>query len=279
MEIRQQKKLLKIDADYKNGKLDYKSRSLFFKIEKECMVCNMKLDEIHTSRYCIPGFLVFGILFLIFAAVVLVAALRGKNSFDNFLCWIIPCVICFVVFFLTKQSLISIPTEFGDFDFLYYEDDENFGELVNQLNEDFEKFTPLKSQKIFLNDFANLKSEFQKSGMTKKEFAKTKSEKFINYSCPICNKSNQINTIHVREVFSIFIATSVEKKYVTGCKKCLRREVGNANIYSAVLGLWSLPWGLIATPYSIILNLIKYKTLKEDKPSRDFEKCIMKEIK
>jgi len=74
-------------------------------------------------------------------------------------------------------------------------------------------------------------------------------------SCPICDSTAQpLNATMVASVMSFIVFTHYKKELVIGCPDCLDKQNNNAMLKSALMGWWSLPWGLIRTPKSLMLN-------------------------
>ena len=73
--------------------------------------------------------------------------------------------------------------------------------------------------------------------------------------CPNCGSSERrLNGTMTGEVMSFLIMTQYRKKFVVACPRCLDKANNAALAKSAILGWWGLPWGIINTIQSIILN-------------------------
>lgn len=91
-----------------------------------------------------------------------------------------------------------------------------------------------------------------------------------NLSCPLCgNTTERINATMTGEVMSFVVFTIYNKKIKVGCPDCLDKANNSALAWSAILGWWGLPWGIIRTPHAISLNL-KSKQTNHAKGHNDY---------
>jgi len=89
-----------------------------------------------------------------------------------------------------------------------------------------------------------------------------------NQACPICGgTSQQLNAALSGTVISIIIFTHYKKAFSIGCPACLKKVNQTANLKTALLGWWGLPWGLIRTPQALIKNIRTSKSLNTNEPS------------
>ena len=73
--------------------------------------------------------------------------------------------------------------------------------------------------------------------------------------CPICNSTaNKLNATIAATVMSFIILTNYKKELIIACPDCLDKKNNDAMLKSALLGWWGLPWGIIRTIQSLILN-------------------------
>lgn len=80
-------------------------------------------------------------------------------------------------------------------------------------------------------------------------------------SCPSCgNTADRLNATMTGEVMSFIFFTTYNKKIKVGCPNCLDKANNNALTKTALLGWWGIPWGIINTIQSIILNLKSKRT-------------------
>ena len=91
------------------------------------------------------------------------------------------------------------------------------------------------------------------------------------HPCPKCNsKTNKINVTMVGRVVSMLVLTNYEKSLKVACSDCLDEFHKKANIKSALLGWWGIPWGPIQTTRSFIFNSSMKKNNRTEKPSEIF---------
>ena len=77
-----------------------------------------------------------------------------------------------------------------------------------------------------------------------------------NVNCPGCgDNSVRLNGSMTGEVVSFIFFTQYKKQVRVACPGCLDKATNNALIKTALLGWWGIPWGIIYTIQSIILNL------------------------
>ena len=73
--------------------------------------------------------------------------------------------------------------------------------------------------------------------------------------CPTCDSAAQpLNATITGEVISFVIMSTYNKRIVVGCPDCLDKANNNALAKSLALGWWGIPWGIVYTVQSIILN-------------------------
>jgi len=73
--------------------------------------------------------------------------------------------------------------------------------------------------------------------------------------CPVCGSgSSKLNATLVANVLSFVVMTNYEKKLLVACPDCLLKANRNAMIKSALFGWWGIPWGIVRTIQSLILN-------------------------
>jgi hypothetical protein len=83
----------------------------------------------------------------------------------------------------------------------------------------------------------------------------TYTELLRNQPCPVCNSTaNRLNATLTATVMSFIIFTNYTKELKIACPDCLDKKSNNAILKSALIGWWGLPWGIIRTVQSLILN-------------------------
>jgi hypothetical protein len=76
-----------------------------------------------------------------------------------------------------------------------------------------------------------------------------------NSNCPKCDGPGPIEVHTSYRVWSAAILTSWSNRPQICCKKCATRAQMGGVAFSAVLGWWGFPWGLIMTPVQIVRNI------------------------
>ncbi|MBR4789910.1 MAG: hypothetical protein IK024_03350 [Treponema sp.] len=280
MHLSQKSIFLKIIVDYNNLKLNYSNTSFFFKNEKECMIFNINIKEISFIKERNEKFLTGAIVFSILSCMVLIGMYINSNTIDNFLFWFIPCIVCWFLFLTTIRKIILIPTDFGTIKLLDQKNNEKLINLLKQLDYDYESYSSFyKKGESFDEKIYNFSLECETSNLDRSKKITFVGEKLNQCKCPICNKRKDVNIIKSHRIFSFFIFTNFQHKYIIGCKACLRNEIKKENVLSILLGIWSFPLGLLATPIVIVINIVKIYSLKPNILSYDFKKYLSKEMK
>ena len=100
--------------------------------------------------------------------------------------------------------------------------------------------------------------------MTPNAFQKTYTEKDVadfceliqNLPCPLTgDTSEKLNGTLTATVMSFLVMTHYSKKIVIGSPRALKRANTKALVTSLVLGWWGLPWGIIRTVQSTVINI------------------------
>lgn len=74
-------------------------------------------------------------------------------------------------------------------------------------------------------------------------------------TCPKCGGSGPVDVHTSYRVWSAVLLTQWSNKPQVSCRKCgVKAQLGNT-AFSAVLGWWGFPWGLILTPVQVVRNL------------------------
>jgi len=75
-------------------------------------------------------------------------------------------------------------------------------------------------------------------------------------NCPVCGSSSEkLNATLTAEVVSYIFVTHYKKRIKVACPKCLDKANNVALLKSATLGWWGIPWGIVRSIQSIIINL------------------------
>jgi hypothetical protein len=74
-------------------------------------------------------------------------------------------------------------------------------------------------------------------------------------ACPKCNGPGPVDVHTSYRVWSALVMTSWSSMPAVCCRRCgIKSKLGNA-AYSAVLGWWGFPWGILVTPIQIVRNV------------------------
>jgi len=167
---------------------------------------------------------------------------------------------------------------------------------LNDIKENYSNFEDYQIEKIASEEASSLrpevldilKSEIKKRNQNLnllnsvdsqvKEFNEY-SEILRNHTCPKCKlKTNKINATMVGQVVSMILLVNYKKSLKIACSNCLDELHRKANIKSALLGWWGLPWGPIQTIRSFIFNSAMKKNNRTEKPNEIFTDFIVNNI-
>lgn len=73
--------------------------------------------------------------------------------------------------------------------------------------------------------------------------------------CPVCAGPGPIDNHRSHRVWSAFIVTQWHSRSHIVCRSCGVKAQLRDMAYSAVLGWWGFPWGLVMTPVQILRTL------------------------
>jgi hypothetical protein len=80
-------------------------------------------------------------------------------------------------------------------------------------------------------------------------------------------------------VWSAFVLTRWTTTAQVSCRACATKSQLGGMLFSAVLGWWGFPWGLILTPVQITRNIVSMSTRGDpSKPSDQLRKLVMVQI-
>nr|WP_299384201.1 hypothetical protein [Allomuricauda sp.] len=120
--------------------------------------------------------------------------------------------------------------------------------------------------------------DLQTKELTEAEF-NAYCEVLRSHPCPNCHsKTQKINATMVGRVISILVLTNYSKSLKVACSNCLDDMHRSANIKSALLGWWGIPWGPIDTIRSFIFNAGMKKNNRTERPNELFANFVMSNI-
>jgi hypothetical protein len=96
----------------------------------------------------------------------------------------------------------------------------------------------------------------EEEGIKEQEFARIL-EQFRQARCPICKRASGLNALYLKFTVGIVFFSLKHKKLVIGCPECLRKEFIQNQVWTLLLGFWSVP-GLILTPLYLLGNFVDY---------------------
>ena len=80
-------------------------------------------------------------------------------------------------------------------------------------------------------------------------------EEIFRGNCPKCRGLGPIDVHKVHRVWSALVLTRWTTTPQVSCRSCATKNQLGGILFSAVLGWWGFPWGLILTPVQITRNV------------------------
>jgi hypothetical protein len=77
-----------------------------------------------------------------------------------------------------------------------------------------------------------------------------------NGPCPNCDGRGPIDLYTSYRVYSALFLTQWYSRPLVCCRSCGVKNAIGSTFYSAILGWWGIPWGLLVTPIQVIRNMI-----------------------
>ena len=72
--------------------------------------------------------------------------------------------------------------------------------------------------------------------------------------CPLCNGPGPVDVHVSHKVWSAILITSWSSELQISCRACgIKSQLGNA-LFSALVGWWGFPWGVVVTPLQVVRN-------------------------
>ena len=94
-------------------------------------------------------------------------------------------------------------------------------------------------------------------------------------ACPQCKKTaGPIDVYAQHRVHSFVLMTQWSTRRKVSCRRCGRGSQLAGTLYSAALGWWGFPWGLVITPIQIARNIAGICRAHPARPSADFERVV-----
>ncbi len=73
--------------------------------------------------------------------------------------------------------------------------------------------------------------------------------------CPRCGRPGPVDMHKAHRVWSAMVVTSWSSSPELSCKSCATKRQLGGILFSAILGWWGFPWGLVMTPIQIVKNI------------------------
>ena len=100
-------------------------------------------------------------------------------------------------------------------------------------------------------------------------------EEIFRGNCPKCRGLGPIDVHKVHQVWSALVLTRWTTNAQVSCRSCATKSQLGGALFSAVLGWWGFPWGLILTPVQITRNVVgMMRGPDPSKPSADLQKLV-----
>lgn len=74
-------------------------------------------------------------------------------------------------------------------------------------------------------------------------------------TCPSCGGPGPVDVATSYKIWSALLLTSWNSSPEISCRSCGRKRQIQGLLFSAALGWWGIPWGLIITPVQIARNI------------------------
>ena len=100
-------------------------------------------------------------------------------------------------------------------------------------------------------------------------------EQWRQGACPKCKRSTApIDVYPHHRVHSFILMTQWSTRRQVCCRRCGRRDQLLSTLYSASLGWWGFPWGLLLTPIQVGRNVAGLLRSTPVRASADFERVV-----
>ena len=75
--------------------------------------------------------------------------------------------------------------------------------------------------------------------------------------CPVCGVDEPVDVYKFSTIYSLILFTWTRDREIVSCRACARKKQGLALVLSGLCGWWGFPWGLLKTPFVLLMNLIE----------------------
>ncbi len=80
--------------------------------------------------------------------------------------------------------------------------------------------------------------------------------------CKYCKEKKELFGIEYSWLYSIIFITKIHKETIIGCHECLSEHVKSSQTITVLAGWWGFPFGIFATPLTLIKNHFELKNRK-----------------
>ena len=100
-------------------------------------------------------------------------------------------------------------------------------------------------------------------------------EKLHRGNCPKCGGEGPVDVHTSYRIWSALVLTQYSARPSICCKSCGTKQRIGDTVYSAVLGWWGFPWGILVTPIWIGRNVVGFFSNPDpEQPSPALEKGV-----
>lgn len=92
--------------------------------------------------------------------------------------------------------------------------------------------------------------------------------------CPHCKRPGPLDVYRHHRVHSLVLMTQWHTRQRICCRRCGRRSQLGSALYSAALGWWGVPWGVLVTPLQVGRNIVGMCRGAPAAPSAQLERLV-----
>jgi hypothetical protein len=100
-------------------------------------------------------------------------------------------------------------------------------------------------------------------------------EEVFHGNCPRCRGLGPIDVHKVHRVWSALVLTRWSTAAQLSCRSCATKSQLAGVLFSALLGWWGFPWGLVLTPVQIGRNIAGMWPNRSGGPSPELRKLVL----
>ena len=99
-------------------------------------------------------------------------------------------------------------------------------------------------------------------------------EQIFRGNCPVCQGTGPVDVHKIHRVWSALVLTSWSSSQKVCCRSCATKSQAGGALFSAVLGWWGFPWGIVLTPVQIARNIMGMCSGESSQPSADLRRLV-----